>query len=164
MPQLEQINTFSSQLFWLVICFVALFLVMRFVAIPRITSVLEKRRDRVSGDLEKAASLKEEAEKTLAEYEAAVADGRAKAQEVIRQMTEEMSAKSAAEHAELGKRVAKQIDEAEDRIEAAKREALDDIQSVAADVAQSAAERLAGVKVDKRSANSAVKAAAEARR
>lgn len=164
MPQLEQINTFASQLFWLVISFVVLFLVMRYAVIPRITKVLEQRRDKISGDLEKAASLKEEAEATLSEYEAAVADGRAKAQAVIRQMTDEMASKAQAEQAKLGEQLAKQIDEAEARIETAKQQALDDIQSVAAEVTQTAAQRLAGLKVDKRSANAAVKAAAEARR
>ena len=164
MPQLEQINTFASQLFWLVISFVVLFLVMRYAVIPRITTVLEQRRDKIAGDLERAASLKQEAEATLAEYEAAVADGRGKAQAVIRQMTEDMSSKAQAEHATLGETLAKQIDEAEARIESAKQQALDEIQSVAAEVTQTAAERLAGMKVDKRSASAAVKAAAEARR
>jgi F-type H+-transporting ATPase subunit b len=163
MPQLEQISTYASQVFWLVVTFVVLYLIMRYVAIPKITAVLEQRRDKMEGDLDRAAALKQEAEATLAEYEAAVASGRAKAQEVIRRTTEEMSEKATAEHQALGQRLADQIREAETRIDEARDAALADVQAMSADVAQTAVERLAGLKVDKRSADAAVKAAAEAR-
>jgi F-type H+-transporting ATPase subunit b len=163
MPQIQQIGTFPSQVFWLVVTFLVLFVILRYAAIPRITAVLEQRRDRIEGDLERAATLKQEAEATLAEYEAAVASGRAKAQQVIRQTADDMAAKATAEHAALGKRLTDQLREAEARIAGARDAAIADIRSVSAEVAQSAAERLAGLKVDKRSAEAAVKAAAESR-
>jgi F-type H+-transporting ATPase subunit b len=163
MPQLQQIGTFPSQVFWLVVTFVALFLILRYAAIPKITRVLEQRRERIDGDLERAASLQQEAEATLAEYEAAPANGRAKAQEAIRQTSDAMAAKAAADHAALGERLAKEVREAEARIESVRDAAIADIRSVSADVAQTAVERLAGLKVDKKSADAAVKAAADAR-
>lgn len=163
MPQLQQLGTYPSQVFWLFVTFVVLFLIMRFAVIPKITRVLEQRRDKMEGDLDRAAALKEEAEATLAEYEAAVASGRAKAQQVIRQTGEEMSTRATAEHQELGQRLAQQIREAEARIGEARDAALADVQSMSAEVAQAAAERLAGLKVDKKSADAAVKAAADSR-
>lgn len=163
MPQIQQLGTYPSQVFWLFVTFVVLFLIMRFAVIPKITQVLEQRRDKMEGDLERAAALKEEAEATLAEYEAAVASGRAKAQEVIRQTGEEMSNRATAEHQALGQRLAGQVREAEARIAGARDAALADIQSMSAEVAQAAAERLAGLKVDKKSADAAVKAATQAR-
>ena len=163
MPQLQQLGTYPSQVFWLFVTFVVLFLVMRFAVIPKITQVLEQRRDKMEGDLDRAAALKEEAEATLAEYEAAVANGRAKAQEVIRQTAEEMSNKATAEHQEVAKRLAEQIREAEGRIAEARNAAMADVRSMSAEVAQTAVERLAGLKVDKKSADAAAKAAADAR-
>ena len=44
MPQLEQIATYPSQVFWLVVTFVALFLIMWRVAVPRISDALEARQ------------------------------------------------------------------------------------------------------------------------
>ena len=163
MPQLQQLGTYPSQVFWLLVTFVVLFLIMRFAVIPKITRVLEQRRDKMEGDLDRAAALKDEAEATLAEYEAAVASGRAKAQQVIRQTGEEMSNRATAEHQALGQRLAQQIREAEARIGEARDAALADVQSMSAEVAQAAAERLAGLKVDKKNADAAVKAAAESR-
>ena len=47
------------------------------VALPRIGQVLEERHDRVNDNLEKAASLKAEAEGVAEAYEATLADARA---------------------------------------------------------------------------------------
>jgi F-type H+-transporting ATPase subunit b len=163
MPQIQQIGTFASQIFWLVVTFVALYLILRYTAIPKITRVLEQRRERLDGDLERAASLSQEAEATLAEYEASLAEGRAKAQEAIRQTTDAMAAKAADEHASLSERLAKEVRDAEARIASARDAAIADIRTVSAEVAQTAVERLAGVEVDKKSAEAAAKAAADAR-
>ena len=53
LPQLD-IATWPNQLFWLVVTFTILYLLMQFVVTPRISTVLEDRRAKVSGDLEKA--------------------------------------------------------------------------------------------------------------
>ena len=42
MPQLEQISTFPSQIFWLVVTFVGLLIFLRLVALPKVTEELLK--------------------------------------------------------------------------------------------------------------------------
>src|SRR6185369_2157609 len=84
MPQIQQFDTFLSQVFWLVLAFAALFIFLRMVALPKVTEVLDARRRKIEGDLEKAAALKSEAEKALAQYQAAVAKGREEAQALLR--------------------------------------------------------------------------------
>lgn len=163
MPQLEQTYTFLSQIFWLVVCFVALFFFLRGVALPRVTEVLDARRRKIEGDLEKAAALKADAEKALAQYEAAMAEGREKARGLIRRAAEEGQAAAQKAQEALGQRLAKETREAEERIAAARRAAIANIERVAADLAQAATERLIGVKVDAAAASAAVGAATRER-
>jgi len=79
MPQFEP-SGFAPQLVWLVITFIALFLLMWRVTLPRITSVVAEREVRVSGNLDKAEQLKAEAEGILVAYHKEIADARAAAQ------------------------------------------------------------------------------------
>lgn len=160
MPQLNQIYTYPSQIFWLVVTFVVLFLFLRFVALPRVASVLEARREQVEGDLDRAAQLKKEADEMLAEYEAAIAEGRAEAQAVVRRASDAMKDNAQAAQSELGARLAQQVKEAEANIDKAQADAMSNIQSVSAGVVQSVADRLIGLTVDEKSATDAVQAVA----
>ena len=67
-----QKETFPSQLFWLAITFVALYVVMARIALPQIGAIFQARRERISGDLAEAQKLKSESEIALAEYERAL--------------------------------------------------------------------------------------------
>ena len=62
MPQLEQIDTYTAQLIWMVIVFTGLYLIMVKIALPRIGAALEGRQARIDADLERASALKEEAD------------------------------------------------------------------------------------------------------
>ena len=57
MPQLD-VTTWPSQLFWLAITFLALYIVISRIAIPRTGGVIEKRKATISGDLAAAQKLK----------------------------------------------------------------------------------------------------------
>jgi F-type H+-transporting ATPase subunit b len=158
MPQFDA-TTFPSQLIWLAITFVLLYLVLSRVALPRIASVLEERQKRIGGDLEKAEELKAEAEQVLAEHEAAMAETRASAQDLIRAAKEEMAAESARRSDELAARIAATAAEAEGRIDAARKAALANIHDIAVEVAQDAAKRLIDSDIDRGEAEAAVDAA-----
>ena len=162
MPQIQQLaSTGLSQVFWLVVCFVALFFFLRAVALPKVGEVLDARRRKIEGDLEKAAALKAEAEKALAQYQAAMAQGREQAQAMLRKVGDEAQVKATAAQDALAQRLGKEVKAAEDRIAAARQSALGNIEQLAAELAQAATERLIGVKVDAASAKSAVGASRE---
>ena len=61
MPQLNP-EFFFSQLFWLVITFSFLLFFLWRVSLPRISSVLEKRENKINNDIETAKQLQAEAE------------------------------------------------------------------------------------------------------
>ena len=47
-------TTFASQLFWVVICFVALYLLISRIAVPRIGGILDDRAKRIENDFAEA--------------------------------------------------------------------------------------------------------------
>jgi F-type H+-transporting ATPase subunit b len=112
------------------------------IAIPRISDVLQDRQKRIDSDLEKAEELKKEAESVREAYEKLVTNGSNKAQETIRAAREKVAAEAINQHASLTERLAAQTSEAENRIGAAKDQALSNIRTVAVEVTQSAASRL----------------------
>ena len=155
MPQLEA-STFISQLLWLAITFVGLYLVMWKVVIPRVADVLQDRQERVDDDLEKAEALRNEAAGVLEAYEKTVADGRARAQAILREAADRNDKAAAEREAALGDQLAQQTAAAEARINAAREEALANIRTVAAETAQAAALRLSGASVTQDEAEEAV--------
>lgn len=158
MPQFDP-STFSSQLFWLVICFVGLYLIVSKFAIPRIGDILEQRERVVQDDLDRAESLKGEAEQALANYEAAMADAREQARTLMNKVTSDAKAAAESRNKEIGAELTAQISDAEQRIAAARDEAMSSLTSIAADAAKDAASRLAGLDVNSGDAEAAVSAA-----
>jgi F-type H+-transporting ATPase subunit b len=144
MPQLEQIHTFIGQIFWLVVTFGCLYIVLWKVALPRVTSILQERQGRIDEDLRKAEKFKREADSAIIAYEKLIADARSEAQAVISEAGRALATDSAARNDAMTARIKADISEAEGRIEKARIEALDNIHSVSAEVAQAATSRLIG--------------------
>ncbi len=159
MPQLD-ITFYPPQIIWLVISFVLLYLAMAKLALPRISEVLEKRCDRIDGDLDKAVVLKDEADEVLAAYEQSMAEAKAQALEVIKQASDRLAEDSVARHAALSTTMSEQAQSAEAAIARAKESALADIGGIAEDITDQATAKLIGVKnVDKKQLQNAVAAA-----
>lgn len=162
MPQLD-VTTFSSQIFWLVVTFIALFLIMWRVSVPKIADALEARQKRIDDNLARAEELKKEAEAAMEAYEASLADARSEAQSAVLEANAKLAEESQTREAELGEALAKRIAESEANIAAAMDEAIANIRDAAAEVAVSAAERLTGEAPSADDAGASVDAAIKAR-
>jgi F-type H+-transporting ATPase subunit b len=155
MPQLDY-HTFLPQLVWLAIAFVMLYILMSRLGLPKISGVIEGRRQRLDGDLGRAAALKEEAEAALAAYQKALADARAAAQETLRQTGEKLAAEAAERQRQLAATLAEQIAAAEQRIAAGKEQALGEIRGIAAEVGGAIVQKLTGAPPDARALTTAI--------
>lgn len=160
MPQLNIVD-FSPQIIWLVISFIALYLVMWKIALPRIGDVLQERQERITDDREKAEGLRNEADEAIQAYEAALAEARAQAHVTAQATREELGAKADLERGQVEVKLAAQLAEADQRIAAARTEALDHIRSVARDTAGSITARLIGVEASEAALQAAVDGALE---
>jgi F-type H+-transporting ATPase subunit b len=158
MPQLNPLD-WAPQLIWLAITFSILYLLMKWVALPRIGSVIEMRRQRIAGDLETAERLRRETQEAIAAYEQALAEAKAKAHAIADEARNKLKDEVAAERAELERELAAKAAEAEARIHAAKASALKDVNAVAAETAAEIVQRLIGIAPAKPELASAVEAA-----
>ena len=162
MPQLD-LSTFPSQIFWLAVFFVVLYLLMAKLAMPRIERVIEERRRRIDTDLDKAGQMKTEAEAVIAAYEKALADARHQAQLTMKETSDKLAALAAERQRQAGAVIAERTAVAEKRIATAKSAALADLRGVAVDVARTAAAKLIGGTVDEGRAGAAVDAVLKGR-
>jgi F-type H+-transporting ATPase subunit b len=155
MPQFDPAS-FASQIFWLVVTFLALYWVIAKFAIPRIGEILEQRARLVQDDLDRAAALKADTDAAIATYEKAMTSARNQARDVLLAAANELKKvaddKNAAINAELGKQIA----DAEARIEKAKLDAMGSIKSIAVDTAREAVARISGLSLDAAKIDAAV--------
>ena len=158
MPQLDP-TFFSSQLIWLAITFIALYLVMARLGLPRVGGIIAARKARIDGDLDKAAQMKSEAEAVIAAYDRALAEARMQAQITMRETAEKLNALAADRQRKVAEELAHETSIAERRIDAAKREALDGVRRVAIEVTRAASLKLTGSSLDEERAAAAVDAA-----
>ncbi|MGB6969853.1 MAG: ATP F0F1 synthase subunit B, partial [Methyloceanibacter sp.] len=122
-----------------------LYLLMKQVALPKIGSVLEMRRERIAGDLEAAEKFRRETQEAIAAYEQALAEAKAKAHAIAQEARDRLKDEVAAERADLDRDLAAKSAEAETRIDAAKVSALKEVNAVASDTAAEIVRRLIGV-------------------
>lgn len=163
MPQLEQIGTFPSQIFWLIVTFAVLFIFIWKVAAPKIADALEDRQRRIEDNLARAEELKKEVEAAREAYEHSLQSARADAQAAVKEAHDAIQAEATKRGEELGQDLAKRIAEAEATIAKAKADAMAGIHDAAGDVAASVVEKLIGQAPDATQVKSAVESAAKTR-
>ncbi len=155
MPQFD-ISTFPTQLTWLAITFALLFFAMHQVALPRIADVLEARRNRIGGDLDRAQIMKEEAEAALAAYEKTLAESMTKAHELQLEMAAAFTEQAALARSKLAVRLAEETQVAEGLISEEKARSLAGIRDIAAELVCASASRLAGMELSVQDAATAI--------
>ena len=163
MPQLD-VQTYASQIFWLIVSFIVLYFLVAKVAMPRISEVLEERQERIEDDLDKAETLKKEAYLVKIEYEKALSSAREKASDATRQAQEEIAKHGAEVEALANQKVTNMLKDAESRIKKARLEvdaggdaSVDTLeQSVARDIVGDTVQKLIGVGVSSNDIDSAI--------
>lgn len=147
MPQLA-VETFASQIVWLLITFVVLYLIMARAVIPRVGGILEDREARIRGDLDKAEALRADTDKAIADYEERLAEARTRANEIVAEMKSELAAENDERRRQIEAEIAERTAAAETQIAEQRRAALASLDDVARAAAASVVEKLAGQAVD----------------
>lgn len=151
--QLFNLSMAESTLFWTGLSFFVLLLVVwRYVA-PVVSDILDQRSARIQEDMDKAASLREQAQQALAEYETRLKLAKKEAQEIVAHAKAEAENMIATKTAELERDIARRSEEAKVAIEQAKAKAMRDVRAELVDLAVIAAEKIITSEVDKKKAS-----------
>ena len=153
-----QKDTFASQLVSLLIAFVALYLIVSRIALPRVGEVIDARANTIEGDLADAQKLKDQSDAALKSYESELAAARSRAQAIGSETREKLNAASETERKALEEKLSLKLAEAEKTIASTREAAMSNVRGIAADAATAIVQRLAGVQPDAQSVTSAVDA------
>jgi F-type H+-transporting ATPase subunit b len=153
-----QKDTFASQLVSLLIAFVALYLIVSRIALPRVGSLLDERQNAIDGDLAEAQKLRDASDSALKAYESELAAARSRAQAIGAETREKLNAASEAERKTLEDQLAVKLAEAEKTIASTRATAMGNVRGIAADAAAAIVQQLTGVLPDGKSVDSAVDA------
>ena len=153
-----QKDTFASQLVSLVIAFVALYLIVSRVALPRVRGTIDARQNAIEGDLADAQKLKDQSDAALKSYEGELAAARSRAQAIGAETREKLSAASDAERKALEDKLSVKLTEAEKTIASTRETAMSNVRGIAADAASAIVQRLTGVQPEAQTLNSAIDA------
>jgi F-type H+-transporting ATPase subunit b len=151
-------STFASQLVSLVIAFVALYIIVSRIALPRVGAVIDARQKKIEGDLAEAQKLKDDSEAALKAYESDLAAARSKAQTIGAETRDKLNAASEAERKALEGKLSAKLADAEKTIAATRTSAMSNVRGIAADAAAAIVQRLTGTAPDSQSVASAVDA------
>lgn len=155
LPQFDS-SKFSSQMFWTVASFVILMTLLKKFVIPAIGNVLDARGKSIEDDLSSAKNLRTEADKVLTEYRAKLNEAQAEAAKTVDSARLEALAVRDRAASDLDSELNKKKEGAMAEIEQAKRKALEEVKTMAADIAMLATEKLITKKVTKTDANKMV--------
>jgi F-type H+-transporting ATPase subunit b len=153
-----QKDTFASQLVSLLIAFVALYLIVSRIALPRVGSLLDERQNAIEGDLAAAQKLKDESDSALKAYESELAGARSRAQAISAETREKLNAAAEAQRKTLEQQLSVQLAEAEKTIASTREATMSNVRSIAAEAAAAIVQRLTGIMPDGKAVDSAIDA------
>lgn len=148
MPQLD-FSVFPSQLFWLVVSFFTMLFIMSKFIIPKTAEMINLRKEKIDGDLERAAKIKQQVEQTLEKYNQALADANSRANISLQKTKDELNDTINRKQIDLSVRLRADIEAGEKKIAASKEKALQKVEEVAAELAVDVLNKLGfgGIKV-----------------
>ena len=134
--------------FWALIALIIFLGIVFYLKVPgMLTKNLDERADKIRDDLEEARRLREEAQELLADYQRRRKEAEQEASDIVAaaERDAELLAKEAEE--KTADFVARRTAMAEQKIAQAEVQAIDDVRSIAVDIAVAAAEELIAGKV-----------------
>ena len=149
LPQFDP-TSFPSQVFWLVVVFITMYIFFSRKTLPDISKVIDTRQEHIQNDLDGAENLKKEAEDVKEAYEAILNDARLRSSSAFQNVEDAIKKKSDKANDGFQKRSAKALADTEKSVEKAKDEILAELDGIAAKVASDAAEKITGIKVDEK--------------
>ena len=158
MPQIAQFaDTWSSQVFWLLVFFSVTFFVIGKGMVPKVMDTVATRDGQIASDLAAAKAARDAADEQEEAWRVKENENRAAAQAIVARAKDEGARKSETKLKAAQTRIDTKLAEAESRIAEARIAALAEVEAVAVDAAQDIVKTLAGVKVTKPAATKAVK-------
>ena len=143
LPQFD-LSQWPGQMVWMLLIFGILYLLFRYVFVPRVGGTIADREDKIGGDIGQARRLRDEAEAQSKAAAEELAEARSRAQKMAADAKAAVAAEAAQRQGAEEARLAQVMADAEARIAAARTEAMGQVRGIAVETAQAIVERLTG--------------------
>ena len=147
MPQLNP-EFFISQLFWLILTFSFLLFFLWKISLPRISSVLEKRDNKINNDVNTAKKMQAEAEEIQKQIEDQLKKAKDETSDQIKGAIQNIQAKSLEELNNLDKILNKKIEDSGLAIEKNKNNSLEQINSQIFEITKLTLNKISTLNID----------------
>ena len=128
LPQMD-ITTFPSQLFWLVITFAILYIFMWRVVIPKLSTTIEERKDKISNDINEAEKFNSEATSILEKYEEQMSSASQSASDIISESKSQMNEYFENLKLENNKKIAEMIRNSQEMIKLKEKDSIHEVRN-----------------------------------
>ena len=148
MPQLD-VTTYPSLIFWLVLTFSFTFFVLKYYVTPKMSEILNDRKEKIDADLFEAKQSREEAENSKMDQEKSILDAKEKAIHIVRDAVEKSKSQLLISENKAKEKLSKKLEDAEKSILNAKKDSLKIVNEVASDIAIIISDKISGIKIGK---------------
>ena len=148
MPQLD-VATYPSLIFWLVVTFSFTFFVLKYYVTPKMSEILNDRKEKIDSDLFEAKQSREEAENSKTDQEKSILDAKEKAIIIVRDAVEKSKSQLLISESKAKEKLSKKLEDAEQNILNAKKDSLNIVNEVASDIAVIISNKISGIKISK---------------
>ena len=148
MPQLD-VATYPSLIFWLVLTFSFTFFVLKYYVTPKMSEILNDRKEKIDADLFVAKQSREEAENSKIDQEKSILDAKDKAIIIVRDAVEKSKSQLLINESKAKEKLSKKLEDAEKNILNVKKDSLKIVNEVASDIAVIITHKISGIKISK---------------
>lgn len=146
-PPFESAN-WTPQLIWLALIFGLLYLLMSRLALPRVAGILSNRETKIAADLDASREMQVKAQAAATANDATMRARREEAQAIAREAQQKIATETAARRTQVEGDFTAKLKASDERIAAAKTQALGNVGAIATDTAAAILEKLTGASVD----------------
>ncbi len=136
MPQLNP-EYWASQIFWLVIIFLSIYLLISKIFIPKIKSNIDMRESKIRKDLEEAKTFREEAEKKLKIYKDLIESAKLDASKILAESSQKLNEEMRSKKSKIQKEIEQETIIAEKEIKKFKSESLEKVNIISEEIVSS---------------------------
>ncbi len=140
--------TFTSTIFWLVVCFGALYLLMSRIALPRVKSILQTRSAKIQEDLAAARTMRQEALQASSAYDKTMAEALSRSQALAAETRAKVKLEQDAKRLTLEASLTHRLQTAEAQIAEMKAAAMANVGQIAHEAASAIVEHITGKPAD----------------
>jgi len=155
MPQLNP-EFWISQIFWLILTFGILYVFLSKLILPKISANLELRKSQIQENIEAAEKQRKDSESKLKEYDDIVLKSKLEAKNIFKDAREKALKDINSKREILDKQVDREVQKAEDEIDALKKAAPEKINKIAIETSSELVKKLIGAEINNSSISAIV--------